>query len=323
MKAVPGWRPIFALFLAGLGCAFAQSSGHVAWTIAADPAAAPPAGRCCCGRWARSTRAGTSTPPPRPNGIPTSFQVGPPSVVEGVRLLQPPPKRAFDTNFQSDTETYEGDVTFLLELRAEEGRPGGPGAAHDQRRATRPATTHSAFPRGGTGTAPLTIDAPAASAVTGNPRRIRGAEGARAAAAGGGAPQDQGIGAFLLVAFGFGLASIFTPCVFPMIPITMSYFLNRQSGGRRDGIVQAVVFCLGIIVLFSGLGLAITAVAGTVRHRATGLEPLGERVHLGAVHRLRPEPAGGVRDHDSVVDPDAPQPSRRRRAASPARCSWG
>jgi thiol:disulfide interchange protein len=47
-----------------------------------------------------------------------------------------------------------------------------------------------------------------------------------------------------------------------MIPITMSYFLNRQSGTRRDSVMQAVVFCLGIIVLFSGLGLAITAILG-------------------------------------------------------------
>jgi thiol:disulfide interchange protein DsbD len=47
-----------------------------------------------------------------------------------------------------------------------------------------------------------------------------------------------------------------------MIPITMSYFLNRQSGGRRESIVQALVFCLGIIVLFSGLGLATTAILG-------------------------------------------------------------
>src|ERR1035441_8164053 len=72
----------------------------------------------------------------------------------------------------------------------------------------------------------------------------------------------EGLLAFLAVAFGFGLASIFTPCVFPMIPITMSYFLNRESGGRRESIVQALVFCLGIVVLFSGLGLATTAILG-------------------------------------------------------------
>ena len=63
------------------------------------------------------------------------------------------------------------------------------------------------------------------------------------------------------MAFGFGLAAIFTPCVFPMIPITMSFFLNRQ-GTRRESVFQAVLFCLGIVVLFSGLGLMTTAILG-------------------------------------------------------------
>jgi thiol:disulfide interchange protein DsbD len=67
---------------------------------------------------------------------------------------------------------------------------------------------------------------------------------------------------FLLTAFGFGLAAIFTPCVFPMIPITMSFFLNRPSGSRRESVTQAAIFCIGIIVLFSGLGLLATALLG-------------------------------------------------------------
>jgi len=45
---------------------------------------------------------------------------------------------------------------------------------------------------------------------------------------------------FLLTAFGFGLASLFTPCVFPMIPITVSFFLNEHAGAWK----QALVFCL-------------------------------------------------------------------------------
>jgi thiol:disulfide interchange protein DsbD len=58
-----------------------------------------------------------------------------------------------------------------------------------------------------------------------------------------------------------------------MIPITMSYFLNRQSGGRRESIVQALVFCLGIVVLFSGLGLATTAILGPFGIVALGSNP--------------------------------------------------
>jgi thiol:disulfide interchange protein len=261
MRAVPGWRPIFGLFLAGLGCAFAQSAGHVAWTISADPAAAAPGGRVLL-RVAGKIDAGwhlysASTP----NGIPTSFQVGPANVVEGLRLLQPPPKRAYDKNFQSDTETYEGDVTFLLELRLKKDAPAGPALLTIKSR-YQTCNDTQCVPSRWEGTAPLNIDASAAAAAPAIPAGYAEPQAAPATPQPGGAPPDQGIGAFLLVAFGFGLASIFTPCVFPMIPITMSYFLNRESGGRRDGIVHAVVFCLGIIVLFSGMGLAITAILG-------------------------------------------------------------
>ncbi|MCL4402916.1 MAG: glycosyltransferase, partial [Acidobacteria bacterium] len=73
------------------------------------------------------------------------------------------------------------------------------------------------------------------------------------------------MGGFLLLAFGFGLAAIFTPCVFPMIPITVSFFLNRQSS-----VFQAVVFSLGIVVLFSGLGLITTAGLGAANARNAG-----------------------------------------------------
>src|SRR5262249_2967734 len=76
------------------------------------------------------------------------------------------------------------------------------------------------------------------------------------------APQSAGFGFFLITAFGAGLAAIFTPCVFPMIPFTVSYFLNRQSGNRRDGVAQAVIFCAGVIVFFTGLGLLTKAIAG-------------------------------------------------------------
>ena len=69
--------------------------------------------------------------------------------------------------------------------------------------------------------------------------------------------QSDGLTSFLLGAFGLGLASIFTPCVFPMIPVTVSFFLNQ-----RGGIAQAAVFSSGIIVLFCAMGLGVTAAVG-------------------------------------------------------------
>ena len=78
---------------------------------------------------------------------------------------------------------------------------------------------------------------------------------------------EEALTPFLLTAFGAGLLALFTPCVFPMIPITVSFFLNQDTAvagkpSRSSGWIQALVFCLGIIVLFTALGFLITAVAG-------------------------------------------------------------
>ncbi|MGD1059755.1 MAG: protein-disulfide reductase DsbD domain-containing protein, partial [Solirubrobacteraceae bacterium] len=53
-------------------------------------------------------------------GIPAQFQVSPESLV---RVLQQPPKRAFDPVQGTDTETYEGDATFLLEVKVRGDAP--------------------------------------------------------------------------------------------------------------------------------------------------------------------------------------------------------
>jgi thiol:disulfide interchange protein DsbD len=112
-------------------------------------------------------------------------------------------------------------------------------------------------------TATLTVDAGATSAAAA-PIPAGYAEPAsapvEAAAPAAGASGD--LAPFLAVAFGFGLLTIFTPCVFPMIPITMSFFLNKESGSRKEGIFQAALFCLGIVVLFSGIGFLTTTLLG-------------------------------------------------------------
>jgi thiol:disulfide interchange protein DsbD len=67
---------------------------------------------------------------------------------------------------------------------------------------------------------------------------------------------------FILLALGFGLAALLTPCVFPLIPLTMSYFLKRTGTSRAESVRQALLFGAGIVLLFAMLGLAVTAVAG-------------------------------------------------------------
>jgi thiol:disulfide interchange protein len=242
--------------------AFAQKVEHVAWSVQADPTTAVPGGTALIRANGRIDAGWHLYSASTAAGIPTSFQLGPDSIVERVRILQPPPKRAFDKNFGAETETYEGDVTLLLELRIRKDAPIGPAQLSIKGR-YQTCNDTQCVPSRFEGTASLTIDSAAPAAVI-IPAGYAEAKPSAAQSEAGASPagQNQGLGAFLLVAFGFGLASIFTPCVFPMIPITMSYFLNRQSGSRRESVIQAVVFCLGIIVLFSGLGLLTTAILG-------------------------------------------------------------
>ena len=60
-----------------------------------------------------------------------------------------------------------------------------------------------------------------------------------------------------LLGFLGGLLAIFTPCVWPIIPMTVSFFL-KKGGGRKD----AVLYGLSIIVLYVGLGLLVTLLFG-------------------------------------------------------------
>lgn len=60
----------------------------------------------------------------------------------------------------------------------------------------------------------------------------------------------------------WGFLAIFTPCVFPMIPMTVSFF-TKQSGTRAKGIANALFYGISIIVVYVLVGLLITLVSGS------------------------------------------------------------
>ena len=64
-----------------------------------------------------------------------------------------------------------------------------------------------------------------------------------------------------LLGFGGGLLAILTPCVFPMIPLTVSFF-TKSSKNRASGIRNAILYGLSIIVIYLILGLLITGIFG-------------------------------------------------------------
>lgn len=74
--------------------------------------------------------------------------------------------------------------------------------------------------------------------------------------AGASPTKKAGLGAFLLTAAFWGFISLVTPCVFPMIPITVSIFLKQSHQSTRETLKLASVYCLTIIVV-----LGISAIA--------------------------------------------------------------
>ena len=70
---------------------------------------------------------------------------------------------------------------------------------------------------------------------------------------------DEHNGLFLLFLFGLlgGLIALTTPCVWPIIPMTVSFFIKR-GGGVRD----ALIYGLSIIIIYVGLGLIVTGLFG-------------------------------------------------------------
>lgn len=74
--------------------------------------------------------------------------------------------------------------------------------------------------------------------------------------------QDADIWGFVWLAATLGLLSLLTPCVFPMIPITVSYFTNHSSGHRSKAVRLATVYSLGIIATFTMLGMLLAIFVG-------------------------------------------------------------
>lgn len=65
-----------------------------------------------------------------------------------------------------------------------------------------------------------------------------------------------------IVGFGGGLLALLTPCVWPIIPMTVSFFLKRAKTNRKKAISDALTYGCSIIVIYLLLGLIITAVFG-------------------------------------------------------------
>ena len=79
----------------------------------------------------------------------------------------------------------------------------------------------------------------------------------------------QSIWGFLLIAFLAGLAGVITPCVFPMIPMTVGFLIGGGSS-KKAGIMKGVIFGLSIMVIYTLLGLIVSLFQSTAATDAIG-----------------------------------------------------
>jgi thiol:disulfide interchange protein DsbD len=194
--------------------------------------------------------------------------------IASYRIYRPTPVKKLDTNFNLETETYVNKAVFFIEVQTAKTAAANASleaavryqACSDVKCLNPVKKTAVAEIRFDPGAASSSFKSPAGYELVPGPSASTGTASITRVPASAPLGSDQDLLPFLLTAFGFGLAALFTPCVFPMIPITVSFFLNQQQTGteqnKRNGWIQALIFCLGIIVLFTGLGFLVTAIAG-------------------------------------------------------------
>ena len=253
----------------------AQRLDPVKWSLSLDASKAPPGGEVLARFTAQIDPGWHLYSLSTPKGpIPTTITVAENPAIASWRIYQPAPAVKFDPNFGHDTETFDQQAVFLAVLKLSPTASPGQVEVTLQSRYQACDDRQCLLPARRSASAHLVIDPAAPPASVTIPAGYQlfdpnapapatsGAQPAAPSAVPAAGAGLQGLGAFVLIAFGFGLAAVFTPCVFPMIPITVSYFLRQESGSRSRAALQALVFSLGIVVLFSSLGLIVTAILG-------------------------------------------------------------
>ena len=269
------FRPLLVGFFALTALATMRPAGAaedpVQWTLTFDSKSAAP------GSHVLAKFTGTiqehwhvysmTTPPGGPN--PTTASIADNAAVAGFKIYQSKPVRKLDPSFGIDTETFAEQYVLLFDIELKKDAAVGPVDIAAKVRYQSCNDTICLPPKKKSATASITIDPSAKAAAIAIPAEYTlvpttTPTSAAAQPTPAPAPKSSDFNAlFLLTAFGAGLAAIFTPCVFPMIPFTVSYFLNRQTGSKKDGVFQALAFCLGIIFFFTGIGALLKVAVGS------------------------------------------------------------
>lgn len=228
----------------------------------------------------------TKYPPGALAPQPTTIGLGDTDVVTLTGpVRQPSPHVAYDSNFEIDTEYFEGRVDFELPLKVVEGVPAGEHEvpvrirfmACNDRVCLPPQIVNLSLTLRTVAGASEPAGQTASAELTASPEGEGGSEEGLVVAkpdsvAGDEAPESDkpaavesriptGTLAYLWFAMAMGALALLTPCVFPMIPITVSYFTKREVS-RRQALADALLYSFGIIFTFTAIGFLLTFLFG-------------------------------------------------------------
>jgi thiol:disulfide interchange protein DsbD len=188
-------------------------------------------------------------PPTSAANIPTTIEAVAPLKLDG-KIEQPKPIHKFDQNFEAEVDYFENGATFRVPVQLGSSLGGKLKVQFQACNASSclpPTQVEVAIGAAASTQAPSN---PATGTMTSESDRIAKA-------------RAEGLIPFILLAFGAGLLALLTPCVFPMVPITVSYFTKRQeASGGKGGLAHVLAFCFGIIGAFAVFGLSVTAIFG-------------------------------------------------------------
>ena len=266
---------VVPLLLASAGVAMAQDPIH--WSIARAEAKTAP-GRPFLVNLSAEIEAGwhlyALEEPPGPTPTLISIPKTSPYALDG-DIVSPAPTRVFDANFGVETAFFEDHATFTLPVRVASGASRTPLTVEvvyqtcNDRLCLPPKLEQLVLQMAPGGKDARTAVHGPEDATAGShgrlPATVQPVAAARAPAAlaahvpdmSGWSTTTSTLATYVGLAALMGALSLLTPCVFPMVPITVSYFTNRMARRRRDALVQALVYGAGIVLTFTAVGVAI------------------------------------------------------------------
>jgi thiol:disulfide interchange protein DsbD len=198
----------------------------------------------------------------QPEGGPVSTTVKLPEnsdfALDG-EVTTPKPLEKLDPNFQIVTKTFRKNAEFTVPLKATKEISGDDLAVNiryqvcDDKLCLPPKTVRVSFDG--------FEDEKKGSLFSANPDLL-GENSGETAVFKTTKTTDQPIWSFIWLAISLGALSLLTPCVFPMIPITVSYFTKNSAGSRTKSFRLATVYSLGIIATFTLLGMLLAFFVG-------------------------------------------------------------